>query len=386
MEAIGTLAGGVAHDLNNILSGIIGYAELAQIELAETQFKSGQYIDHILAAGKRARDLVRQVLHFSRQEKNFKGPLSVTSVVKEVVKLLRSTLPSTIDINLRLEKNSMMIWADATQIHQVIMNLCTNAYQSIGEKPGTLGISLEKTHLKHEKNFLSMSIPPGEYVRLTVSDTGGGIASHETDKIFDPYYTTKDIGKGTGLGLSVSIGVVAQHGGLIEVQSAPDQGASFSVYLPKEQKASSDTPKNKSCIRTGKNEQIMVVDDESLFIGVVTEQLGSLDYGIEAFTSSKAALQRFREASEKFKLVISDQTMPEMTGIELLAEIRKIRPDIPFIICTGYSDRKTEERLRQSENLNLLMKPVTRRELATAVFEILDRQSRPDSGKADGIE
>ena len=378
MEAIGTLAGGIAHDFNNILAGIIGYAELARMELSGTSYKSKDYLDQLLTAGARARDLVQQILRFSRQEKSSKGPVSVTAVVKEVVKLMRSTLPSTIRIDDHLEKGSLMITADATQIHQLAMNLCTNGYQAMRDRHGTLGINLCKVQLKSEKRFQSMSIPPGEYVRLTVSDTGDGIASEVMDKIFDPYFTTKQKGDGTGLGLSVTLGVVNEHGGLIDVRSALRHGTSFSVYLPFEQTTFESAEESDPYISTGKNEQILVVDDERFFVDVVAENLRGLGYGVEGFNSSVAALQRVHMAAEKFHLVISDQTMPEMTGLQLLSEIRQIRPDIPFILCTGYSDQSTEKNIMQAGNVHLLMKPVTRKELATAVYNTLNGNNALD--------
>ena len=333
---------------------------------------------NLIEAGKRGRDLVGQILRFSRQEKSQKGPLSVSAVVKEVIQLLRSTLPSTIQIDSRVDRGSLMIVADATQIHQMVMNLCTNAYQSMGNKHGTLGIILEKVTLESEKSYLSMSIAPGEYVRLTVTDTGKGIPPEIIEKIFNPYFTTKFAGEGTGLGLSVTIGVVQEHGGLIETRSEPETGTSFRVYLPFEQKTPKVEKASEVYVHTGRHEEIMVVDDQRFFLDVAREHLGSLDYSVEAFSSSSAALKRFQEDPDKFHLVISDQTMPEMTGLQLISELRRIRADIPILLCTGYNDTATENQLNHAENLKLLMKPVTRRELAEAVYDALQPGNTPE--------
>lgn len=371
LEAIGTLAGGIAHDFNNLLSGIIGYAELAQMTLSGREPKTGTYLTRLLEAGQRARELVQQILRFSRQEKSNKSPLSLSAVVKEVIKLLESTLPSTIRIEAQVDKGAMIISADATQIHQVVMNLCTNAYQSMRDHFGTLNITLEKVLLESEKRFMSMAIDAGEYVCLTVSDTGEGIAPDNMDKIFDPYFSTKRTGGGTGLGLSVSVGIVKEHQGLIEAQSTPSNGSSFRVYLPFEQKAAAtDAPKQAAYVHTGENERIMVVDDESFFLEIVSEHLATLGYRVEAYGSSIAALGTFRQAPDNYDLIISDQTMPEMTGRQLTSKLKEIRPEIPVILCTGYSDVPSEQE-QQNGIASLLMKPVTRKELAEVVFSVL---------------
>lgn len=373
MEAIGTLAGGIAHDFNNILAGIIGYAELIKYRSSDPSEKIAGYLNRILEATHRARDIVRQILQFSREESATYLPIEIRPVVKETLKLLRATLPPSIEIFDNISSENDSVLADPTRIHQVLMNLCTNAYHAMGEAGGALIVGLEKTILEAPRQFQGVPVPPGPYLRLTVSDTGHGIDPAVLDRIFDPYFTTKNRNEGTGLGLSVTLGIVKNLKGMIEVESQVGAGTTFSIYLPLvDSVARTAEVASEGGIPTGGSERILLVDDEAFFLESIQEHLGLLGYAVTAENSSLAALERFRADPMAFDLVLTDQAMPEMTGLQFCARIRELNQNVPIILCTGFSDQVNEHTAGHFGIAKFLMKPVRRSELARAISGLLD--------------
>jgi len=369
MEAIGTLAGGIAHDFNNILSAVIGYTELSQMSISPESNVS-DHLDKILKAGNRAKDLVQQILTFSRQTEHELKPVSVKLIAKEALKLLRASLPSTIEICATIENDSLVI-GDPTQIHQILMNLCTNAYHAMEETGGRLEVSLKDVTLQ-QGDLYGKDLYPGSYNCLTVSDTGIGMEKKILERIFEPYFTTKETGKGTGLGLSIIYGIVKKHHGDIQVCSEPGRGTVFQVYLPmikdneKIETSDEDTPIPKG------TERILLVDDEEFIVQMDQLLLESLGYSISAQKSSTDALNTFRAAPHNFDLVITDMTMPNMTGTQLSLELKKIRPDIPIILCTGFSEQIDAEKISTLGIKGFLAKPVLRIDFAKMVRKVLD--------------
>jgi PAS domain S-box-containing protein len=368
MEAIGTLAGGIAHDFNNILSIIMGYTQMAMFGIAERAQIRG-YLEDILKASNRAADLVRQILTFSRQTRQEFRPMEVCHIVKEVVKMLRASLPSTIEIKHNVADESMVL-ADPTQIHQVLMNLCTNGAHAMHPKGGVLEVSLLDTHLTADFVALHPGASPGKYIRLSVTDTGCGMDSQTLERIFEPYFTTKRQGEGTGLGLAVVHGIVKDHGGIITVYSELGVGTTFTVFLPKfESRAALE--KEDMVDFSGGNERILLVDDETMLCNITMRMLEHLGYTVTARTSGIEALEVFSRKPDAFDLVLTDVTMPKMTGIELGMEILAIRPGIPIILCTGFSDLVTPERVKALGVRELLMKPLVMSDLASALRQVL---------------
>jgi PAS domain S-box-containing protein len=373
MEAIGTLAGGIAHDFNNILGAIIGYAEMA---LYDTQKDSMEHynIDQVLKAGHRAKDLVKQILAFSRKSEQDKNIISLTPIVEEALKLLRASLPTTIEIRQNIEPHLDAIFADPTQMHQVMMNLCTNSAHAMGDTGGILNVELHNLDLNLKKAVQYSELNPGPYLQLSISDTGHGMDSATMDRIFDPYFTTKEQDKGTGMGLAVVHGIIKGHGGGIRVQSKPGKGTRFDILFPVMGKHMESETEELKALPTGK-EHILFIDDEDTLIDLGESMLKKLGYQVETRTRPDEALEIFRAAPDKFDLVISDMTMPGMTGDILAAELMKIRSDIPVIICTGYSERIDEQRARDLGIKGLIMKPFTIRGLSKTVREVLDQKS-----------
>lgn len=371
MEAIGTLAGGIAHDFNNILGGIIGYAELAIEDKEKETVQLDRYLSRILEAGNRARNLVKQILSFSRQGTSSQVPLNLVPLVKEGIKLLESILPKTITVEIDLHATEDTILADPTQIHQVVMNLSTNAYHAMRAQGGHLRFILENVQLHRSHAHLGQKIEPGDYVKLSVRDTGPGIPIHLLRRIFDPYFTTKEVNEGTGLGLSVSHGIVSSHKGMIEVEETSSSGTTFSVYLPVAQTPPVLPTAEKLPLISGDNEHILLIDDEAFFLDVLCETLTSLGYRVSAFQDSRQAIEQFRSAPNSFDMIVTDQTMPGMTGVQLITEARKIAPRIPVVLCTGYSESVTEETAAQHGIDGFLMKPVNRRDLTRVIHDLL---------------
>jgi PAS domain S-box-containing protein len=371
MEAIGTLAGGIAHDFNNILAPIMGYAELALGDLA-VDSRLRKNLVPILNAAHRAKDLVQQILAFSRQSDQERKPLKVQPIIKEALKLLRSTLPTTIDIRLEVDADCGSIMADPTQIHQVIMNLCTNAYHAMREQGGILTVGLDEFEIGEDNRVAYPDLAPGRYLRLGVHDTGHGIDSQTMERIFEPYFTTKEKGEGTGMGLSVVHGIIKSHGGHITVASSPGQGARFDIYLPllplegEEMAGQPVTP-----LETG-TEHILVVDDEEVIAQVLENMLTRLGYEVTTRTGSVEALNVFQAHPERFDLVITDMTMPNMTGDRLAQSIRQTRSEIPIIVCSGFSEQLSQEKAKTLGIKGFIMKPVVIKDLARIVRRVLD--------------
>jgi two-component system cell cycle sensor histidine kinase/response regulator CckA len=375
MEAIGTMAGGIAHDFNNILSGIFGYTELLQLRLPQDE-DTVMFLDGILKAARQARDLVQQILTFSRQAAGEPKPMAMQPVVKEALKLLASFLPSTISIRDSIAAGYDLIMGDPSQIHQIVMNLCTNAYHAMEASGGVLTVSLKTIEVGTEA-LQDPALSPGTYLRLEVADTGHGIPPEIRDRIFDPYFTTKTEEKGTGLGLSIIHGIVNNHGGQIQVWSKPGSGATFAVDLPvvgdpKETRAA----ENADGIEGG-TEHILVVDDQQDVIDILQRMLEALGYGVTACSSSLEALDAFRAAPQRFDLILSDMTMPNMTGDRLAREILTIRPGTPVLLCTGFSEQLSPEKAAHIGISHVLMKPVALGDLSSAIRQALERKDKP---------
>jgi PAS domain S-box-containing protein len=369
IEAIGTLAGGIAHDFNNILSGLMGYAELTLLEDHNITVIH-TYVNRILKGCNRAKDLVKQILTFSRQSEQTKEVLEISSIIREAIKLPRATLPSTIEIRENIENNAGIILADAIQIHQIIVNLCTNAAHAMRDKGGILEISLSNIDIDTENLYAYQTITPGSYVRLSVSDTGHGMDSTVKERIFDPYFTTKKHGEGTGLGLSVVHGIVKSHDGEIKVYSEPGKGTIFHIYLPIIKTDLTNQIDKEETIATG-NETILLVDDELDIVKIRQIMLEKLGYNVIATTSSMEALESFCKEPDKFDLIITDHTMPGMTGSELGKKILKIKPDMPVILCSGFSEIIDEDKARNIGFKEFIIKPITIREMAKIIRKVL---------------
>ncbi len=371
MEAIGTLAGGIAHDFNNILFSIFGYTEMT-IDMVTENSAARKNLMQVLKAADRAKNLVQQILAFSRESSQELRPLRIQPVIKESLKLLRASLPSTIEIRQDIDEKCGSVMGDSTQIHQIMMNLCTNAYHAMLESGGLLRVTLGETELGPDDTACYPNMKPGAYLKLSVSDTGHGMINETMERIFDPYFTTKDIDKGTGLGLSVVHGIIKSHKGHISVYSEPGLGTTFHICLPlirkntsDEQKPVSDTP------LSGKGERILLVDDEEQIVKMEKLMLERLGYEVMTLTSSSEALNLFRMKPEDFDLVITDMTMPGMTGVELSKELMSIRQDIPIILCTGFSEIITEQKAKAIGIGEYVMKPVLKIEIARAIRRAL---------------
>ena len=369
-EAIGTLAGGIAHDFNNILGIIMGYAELARMELSgETTARES--IDEVLKAAHRAKGLVRQILDFSRTHEHERKPLHLIPVVKEVLKLLRASLPSSLEMEqtLELPAGGDLILADPTQIHQVLMNLATNAAHAMRGKEGKLRVALAPVIFDALDPTTPVELSPGKYLDLMVEDTGHGMDQPIIERIFDPYFTTKGPGEGTGLGLAVVHGIVKNHGGAIRVFSEPDRGTVFHIYLPVLESVEPAEPEPPPTLPGG-SERILLVDDEEALVRALKKMLETLGYQVTAVTGSREALEIFGGQPDAFDLVITDYTMPKMIGTELAREILKIRPTIPIILSTGFSERLDDEGAAAAGISALIMKPVSLKGIAELIWRV----------------
>ncbi|MBU0464621.1 MAG: response regulator [Proteobacteria bacterium] len=370
MESIGTLAGGIAHDFNNILFPILGYAEMLLEDIPEdSPFKDS--LKGIYTSALRAKGLVKQILTFSRQDTNELKLMKMQPVVKEALKLIRSTIPTTIEIKQDINADCGVIKADPTQIHQIVMNLATNAYHAMEETGGDLKVSLKEMEFGI-LDLINPNMAPGIYACLIVSDTGVGMDKSLTDKIFDPFFTTKAIGKGTGMGLSVVHGIVTAMGGAIHVYSEPGKGTQFHVYLPVGKSLSEKQVTNSKTQIQGGTEQVLLVDDEEAILTMEKRMLERLGYQVTSRTSSLEALEAFRASPDKFDLVITDMAMPNMPGDKLSAELIKIRYDIPILLCTGFSETMSEEKALSLGIKGFLFKPIVIKDLAHKIREVLD--------------
>ncbi len=366
MEAIATLAGGIAHDFNNILSPIIGYAEMALLQAPE-EGELRTDIGRILDGAQRARELVRQILNISRSHPQPSRPTRVQPVVEEAVRFLRSTIPASIELRSSIDPACRPVCCDGTQIHQVVMNLCTNAYQAMREGDGLLEIRLDPVRIG-DAGARQGELPPGEYVRLTVRDTGPGMEQLVLARIFEPYFTTRAKGEGTGLGLAVVHGIVKQYRGHVRVESVVGRGTSFEVYLPVAAECDEAAAgAGERAIPQGHGERILLVDDDTLVIGTTQRILESLGYRVTALSDAGRAWELFAADPSCFDLVLTDQTMPRMTGSELAGRMLALRPDLPVILCTGYSPQVSAEEAQRLGIREFLMKPLDRAALAGAV-------------------
>jgi len=395
MEAVGTLAGGIAHDFNNILFAILGYAELARNNVPEGN-PARANLKEVFKAAYRAKDLVQQILTFSRQTEQKRRPLQIHLIVKEALRLLRSSLPTTIEIRQNIHSKCGTVLADPTEIHQVVMNLCTNAYHAMREKGGVLEVSLsnvdcglrqcsqadrrnadlktddKRSKIQNPKSKIGLA--PGHYVRMTVTDAGHGMDRAVMERIFEPYFTTKGPGKGTGMGLALVHGIVKSHCGAITVHSEPEKGTTFDVYLPRIESTVEPEALPSEPLRKG-TESVLFVDDEEPLVRMVQQMLKRLGYDVTARTSSVEALETFRAQPDKFDLVITDQTMPNMTGVELAKELMRIRPNVPIILATGFSEMVTPEKARAMGIREYIMKPIIAPDLGNAIRRVLDQEN-----------
>jgi PAS domain S-box-containing protein len=371
MEAVGTLAGGIAHDFNNILAAVIGFAEISIAEVPE-HHPVRSNLEQILASSMRARDLVKQLLGFSRRQEEEQRPVDLKPILSEALKLLRATLPATIEITSEWNPEVKPVKADPTRIHQLIINLCKNAADAMHPAGGVLTVRLDPV-TETDAPAPPASVRTGEgIVKITVQDTGPGIPPEIRDRIFDPFFTTKPVGAGTGMGLSVVHGIVQRHGGAVTVDSAPGAGAAFSVFLPAVRPQSPPPADSPVTVAPTGTERILFVDDEPAITGYARRLLRKLGYDPAVETTAEDALATFRNNPESFDLVITDMTMPRMTGIELAGEVLRIRPGTPIILCTGYSDQIDEEKARHLGLRRLVLKPLSAAEMSRTIRAVLD--------------
>jgi PAS domain S-box-containing protein len=377
MEALGTLAGGIAHDFNNILGAIISCTEFA-LEDAPLGSPTREDLAHVLKASYRGKNLIRQILTFSRHNEQERQPIEIAPLVKECLKFLRASLPSSIEIRQHISTGSGMVLADPTQVHQVIMNLCTNAAHAMRERGGILEVNLSEVIVDPPTAALSQNVETGPCVRLAVSDTGHGMSQKVLERIFDPFFTTKKRGEGTGLGLSVVHGIIMNYGGDITVSSEQGKGTTFEVFLPCIERSGDlpEAPKGDALNRG--TERILFVDDEEDLVYAGEKMLRRLGYEPVVFQNSLKALEAFRAGPDKFDLIITDQSMPHVTGIELAREALRIRPEIPIVICSGFSPDSGEGLTRQeAEQIGVRevqMKPLGSAEMAGIIRRILDEK------------
>ena len=369
MESIGMLAGGIAHDFNNILSAILGNLYLAKLEAAN-QPQILEPLENISQAARRAGDLVNQILTFSRQNKQEREPLKLNHVVLEALKLLRASVPASIQIKTNLTQTPTVL-ANATSIHQVIMNLGTNAWHAMRDKPGTLTVDMSELEADVDFAGAHPGLHPGRYVRLAVSDTGHGMTAATIERIFDPFFTTKPVGEGTGLGLAVVLGIMQSHDGAITVYSEPEHGTTFHLYFPVFEMEPAPTESGAVAIPRGNGEQILYVDDEAPLLNVGKKMLERLGYVVTTKANAVEAIAAVRDQPDTFQLVITDLTMPGMDGIKLGKQLLEIRPELAVILSTGYSGMITEDTIQELGFRGLLVKPTTARALGEAVHAAL---------------
>jgi PAS domain S-box-containing protein len=372
MESIGILSGGIAHDFNNILFPIMGMAEMLLEDLPSTspEYENAQ---EIFKAALRASNLVKQILAFSRKTDQNKIPTRMQNILKDVLKLTRSTIPSNIDIHQDIQFDCGLILADPTQLHQIAMNLITNAYHAVEADGGRIVVRLQECQQETELSVRHNSIlEAGSYLNLSVSDTGHGIQPEVIDKIFDPYFTTKETGKGTGLGLAVVLGIVQSLGGTVKTSSEVGKGTTFDVYIPLIDMTQIPETNNRSEKLPGGNERILLVDDEESVARLEKQMLERMGYRVTLYNSSIDALETFRSAPQSFDLVLTDLTMPNMTGKQFAKNLKIVRSDIPVIICTGYSDTLDQERAASIGVNGFLLKPVVKSELLKMVRKVLN--------------
>ncbi len=369
MEAVGRLAGGIAHDFNNFLGGILGYGEML-LENAADGTAEQRYARNVLIAANRARDLVDQILTYSRSQRAARGPVELGRIVRETLEVIRGSLAAGIELRLEMPQSPLVVFGDATQLHQVVMNLCTNAIHAMAED-GTLSVSLEAVDLERELAVAQATLSPGRYIKLVVTDTGTGMDEATLAHIFEPFFTTKEVGQGTGLGLSLVFGIVADSGGVTQVTSAPGRGSTFEIFLPRADVDDVDTEQIEGPVERGHGERILLVDDEKPLLIMTAELLARLGYEPVPFSDSRAALAALEAMPEAYDMVLTDETMPGLTGTELARAVRRMRPAMPIILISGYTGPVLTEMALDAGVEEVLKKPIQSRELAAALARVL---------------
>ncbi len=371
MEAVGRLAGGIAHDFNNVLGGIFAYGEML-FDKAPAKSPLKRYAQNVLTAATRGRELVEQILSYSRSQRGKRVPVDVAHVVAETLELLRGSLPSGIRLEARAPEQRLIAIGDATQLHQVTMNLCSNAIHAM-DAGGTMRVALEAADIAAERELSHGTLRPGRYVRLAVEDTGSGMDAATLGRIFEPFFTTKEFGRGTGLGLSLVYAIVTDSGGAIDVKSAPGQGSAFSIYLALTDVALSASDETSTRPPRGHGERVLLVDDEAPLLAGTAEVLSQLGYEPVSFSDSRAALAAFEAAPGKFDLVVTDEVMPGLTGTGLASVVRRHRPDVPIVLVSGYSGPLLTQQALAAGVSELLTKPLQSREIANLLARVLHR-------------
>lgn len=378
LQAMGTLAGGIAHDFNNVLTAILGYSELLMDDLPKTG-EQRENLEEVRKAALRAREMVKQILTFSRQGEGVKKPIQPHSIIKETIKLMRAAIPSSIQIHTKIEENMGHVIVDPTQLSQVVINLCSNAEQAMRDMIGDLDITLEKVTLDAPLLSPSATLPPGDYARLIISDTGVGMDSATIERIFEPFFTTREVGQGSGMGLPIVHGIVTGSGGAIMVYSEPGKGSSFKIYLPIVEDVTNGTQEEAKPIPRG-TERILLVDDEESLAKLGKRMLERLGYSVVTAVNGKDAMDKASRDPMAFDVVVTDQTMPIMTGEQLAAELNNIRPNLPVIIATGYSHSINREKAAALGLAGFINKPLMLSELAEAVRAALDKAKGEHGG------
>ena len=373
MEAIGTLAGGISHDFNNILSAIVGYTEIA-IDSVKSESPLASYLSRVLEACTRAKDLVNQILMFSRETEQELRPVKILIPIKEALRLIRASVPTTIELRQAIQSEAAVL-ADPTQIHQLVMNLCTNAAHAMREKGGTLTLDLKNEIITSDQLTQYPDLSEGPYVRMSISDTGHGIPSNLLDRVFDPFFTTKEKGEGTGMGLSVVHGIIQNHGGAIYVASQVNQGTTFVIFLPSlGEKPAEIEVKQKTLLQKG-TETILFIDDEEMIVDIGKTLLEGLGYQVVTQTIASKALSLFEQEPDKIDLIVTDMTMPKMTGLDLAKRVHQIRPGMPIILCTGFGVDLAEQKIARYGIKNIVFKPILARDMSEKIRAVLDRKA-----------
>jgi len=372
MEAIGTLAGGIAHDFNNMLYAILGYTELAADAIAPDS-PVHECLNGIKAAGQRATSLVSQILAFSHPGKVERAPMGLGTVVNEALDFMRNSLPATIDLRRDIDEDTGLVKADPTQIHQVVMNLCANAFHAMRNSYGALTVSLRNAHLTDVEAEQFLGLDAGEYVQLSIQDTGVGMNDDVKSRAFEPYFTTKKVGEGTGMGLATVHSIIASMGGMVFVETAIGEGTRFNIYLPlATEESEKSEPEIGAQAHIQGNEHILLIDDEEAITRVGSMSLARLGYQVTTYTNSREALAAFEANPETYDIVIADLTMPNMSGDELAQHLLAVRAETPIVLCTGYSGTLPREKALEIGVADYLEKPIEMRTLARVVRRILD--------------
>ncbi len=377
METIGTLAGGIAHDFNNILYAAMGFTELAYNDVPKGS-RAAVCLESIMASHKRASDLINQILTFSRQNKQDRKPIRIQPALKEAVKLIRKIIPTNIEIRQKINADCGPILADAIQIHQIVMNLCTNAFHAMQEKGGVMTIRLDSIRVGPERSHLGVSLEPGYYIVLEVADTGVGMDAAVLKRIFEPFFTTKEVGKGTGLGLATVHGIVKEYDGVIHVTSEPGRGSSFFVFFPACPQEEVVNLKAEDLADLKGTERILFVDDDEMIVRFAERSLKSKGYDIHSRSNGMEALEAFRADPHRYDVVVTDMNMPRMTGTELAEKILQIRPEMPIILCTGFSEAISKEKMQAMGIVELLYKPVITKKLLKAIRTAMDKEQQKE--------